>query len=147
MRTWLKSATARSGAAVGHHEPSPPCGERVGRGGVDSEPDVLARPQLASDLTARTPNPNPPRKGEGLILTGWLGLAAVVSWAVAVESTPGNDRNLGVEIDPDLTYRAGAFRISLEHALFLPGPAFDNPAADLAAQPAQLLRLRLALHY
>ena len=76
MRTWLKSATARSGSAVGHHEPSPPCGERVGRGGVDSEPDVLARPQLASDLTARTPTPTPPPCGEGLILTGWLGHAA-----------------------------------------------------------------------
>ena len=32
-------------------------------------------------------------------------------------------------------------------ALFLPGPAFDNPAADLAAQPAQLVRLRLGFQY
>ena len=76
-----------------------------------------------------------------------LGLAAVVSWAVAAESTPSGARALGVELDPDLTYRAGAFRVALEHALFLPGAAFDNPAADLAAQPAQLLRLRLGFHY
>ncbi len=76
-----------------------------------------------------------------------LGLAAVVSWAMAVDSTPGNARALGVELDPDLAYRAGAFRIALEHALFLPGAAFDNPAANLAAQPAQLIRLRLGFHY
>ena len=76
-----------------------------------------------------------------------FGLAAVVSWAVAAPSTPGNDRNLGVELDPDLTYRAGAFRVALEHAVYLPGPAFDNPVANLAAQPAQLLRLRLGFHY
>ncbi len=76
-----------------------------------------------------------------------LGLAAVVSWAMAVESTPGNARSLGLELDPDLAYRAGAFRVALEHALFLPGPAFDNPAAGLTAQPAQLIRLRLGFNY
>ena len=76
-----------------------------------------------------------------------LGLASVVSWAMYASSTPGNARGLGVEIDPDLTYRSGAFRVALEHALFLPGPAFDNPAADLAAQPAQLVRLRLGFQY
>ncbi|HVV87147.1 MAG TPA: TIGR04551 family protein, partial [Kofleriaceae bacterium] len=76
-----------------------------------------------------------------------LGLAAIASWAVAVQSTPGNARTLGLELDPDLTYRSGAFRIALEHALFLPGAAFDNPAANLAAQPAQLVRVRLGFFY
>lgn len=76
-----------------------------------------------------------------------LGLAACVSWAVQASSTPSGERALGVELDPDLSYRAGAFRVALEHALLLPGAAFDNPAANLAAQPAQLIRLRLGFHY
>jgi uncharacterized protein (TIGR04551 family) len=71
-------------------------------------------------------------------------LAAVVSFAVNAESTPGGERPLGVELDPTISYvsRFG-FRAALEQATLLPLSGLDNPALGLAAQPAQLWRLRL----
>jgi len=71
-------------------------------------------------------------------------LAAIASWAVAPTSTPSGARALGVELDPSLVFVSrDGFRAALEYALFLPGPAFDNPAAGLDAAPAQLVRVRL----
>lgn len=72
-----------------------------------------------------------------------LHAAAIVSWAVAASSTPSGARALGLELDPSLEYTTGDFRAALDYALFLPGAAFDNPAAGLDAAAAQLVRFRL----
>jgi uncharacterized protein (TIGR04551 family) len=70
--------------------------------------------------------------------------AAIASWAVEANSTPSGNRFLGVELDPTLRFESrDGFVGSLEYGLFLPGSAFDNAIATFAAEPAQLLRLRL----
>jgi uncharacterized protein (TIGR04551 family) len=71
-------------------------------------------------------------------------LAAVASFAVFTESTPGGKRPLGVEIDPTLRYRSPiGFEAALEQATFLPLAGMDNPAQGIDAGAAQLWRLRL----
>lgn len=70
-------------------------------------------------------------------------LAAVASWAMEPNSTPGPGRHLGVEIDPTVRYRLARFAAEAGYALFLPGAAFSNPAAGLEGAPAQLARLQL----
>ncbi|HET6614233.1 MAG TPA: TIGR04551 family protein [Kofleriaceae bacterium] len=73
-----------------------------------------------------------------------FGVAAIASWAAEAQSTPGGDRFLGVEIDPTLgLYTRDGFSAVLESAVLIPGPAFDNHAANLTAQVAQLWRVRL----
>lgn len=70
--------------------------------------------------------------------------AAIASWAVNEESTPGGARPLGVEVDPTVTYRHDdGFSTSFIYGVFLPGPAFDNPALGRDAQPAHLFRWRV----
>lgn len=76
-----------------------------------------------------------------------LEAALVASWAMSPTSTPSGERSLGVELDPSLVYRGDSFRAALDYAVLFPGAAFDNVALDLAAQPAQLVRLRLGFHY
>ncbi len=72
-------------------------------------------------------------------------LAAIASWAVYAESTPGGRRPLGLELAPTLTYEnEDGFSAALEHAVLIPFAGLDNPAQGLSAKPAQLLRLRLA---
>ena len=68
--------------------------------------------------------------------------ALIASWAVESASTPGGQRALGLEIDPELRYatREG-FAAALSPAVFLPGPAFDNTM--LEAKPAFAMRARL----
>ncbi len=74
--------------------------------------------------------------------------ALIASWAARPESTPSGQRALGLELDPGLHYVSNdGFRAALEYALFLPGPAFDNPDAGLTAQPAQSIRLRLGYYF
>lgn len=71
-------------------------------------------------------------------------LYGVASFAVEPASTPGNDRPLGIEIDPSLVYTSPeGFLAALEYAVLVPLSGLDNLALDLRAQPAQLLRLRL----
>lgn len=71
-------------------------------------------------------------------------LAAIASWAVQPASTPNNSNSLGIEIDPTLTYRhKDGFAAALEHGVFLPGAAFDNPSQGLSARTAQVFRVRL----
>jgi len=71
-------------------------------------------------------------------------LAAIASWAVQPASTPNNSNSLGIEFDPTLTYRhKDGFAAALEHGVFLPGAAFDNPSQGLSARPAQVFRVRL----
>jgi len=72
-------------------------------------------------------------------------LAGVMSWAVNRESTPGQRRPLGVEVDPTLSYRSqDGFDIALEQATLFPLSGLDNPPARLKAKTAQLWRLRVA---
>ncbi len=71
-------------------------------------------------------------------------VAAIASFAVFAESTPGGKQPLGIEIDPTLRYdsRVG-FLAALEQATLVPLAGLDNPAAKLDAKPAQLWRLRM----
>ncbi len=72
------------------------------------------------------------------------GAAMIVSWAVDATSTPNNQSFLGVELDPELRYASrDGFSATLDYGLLLPGPAFDNMALGLKAQPAQIVRARL----
>ncbi len=71
-------------------------------------------------------------------------IAAVAAWAVQPASTPNNKNALGIEIDPTLTYRhKDGFACALEHAVLLPGAAFDNPSQHLSARTAQVFRVRM----
>jgi uncharacterized protein (TIGR04551 family) len=71
-------------------------------------------------------------------------LAAIVSFAMAPESAPGQKGPLGVEIDPSVRYVSDVgFEAALEQATLVPLSGLDNPALGLAAKPAQLWRLRL----
>jgi uncharacterized protein (TIGR04551 family) len=72
-------------------------------------------------------------------------VAAVGSWAVFAEATPGQKHPLGVEVDPTLAYvTRDGFAAALEHAVLFPLSGLDNPTAHLDAKTAQLIRLRLA---
>jgi uncharacterized protein (TIGR04551 family) len=73
------------------------------------------------------------------------GLAAVASWALYASSTPGGSHALGVEIDPTLAYETDfGFDAVLEYGLLVPLAGLDNVTDNLAAKPAQLVRLRLS---
>jgi uncharacterized protein (TIGR04551 family) len=77
-----------------------------------------------------------------------LDLFAVGSFAVEPTSTPGQDRPLGLEIDPGLSYQSReGFGVAFDYALLIPFSGLDNPAMGLRAQPAQLARLRLMYAY
>ncbi|RYE76182.1 MAG: hypothetical protein EOO74_08850 [Myxococcales bacterium] len=76
------------------------------------------------------------------------GLAGIASWAVEGSSTPSGAKFMGFEVDPTLVYQSNdGVTVSLEHAVFLPGAAFDNVPARLPARPAQLIRARLMLRF
>ena len=73
-----------------------------------------------------------------------LSLAGVWSMALESSSTPGGDNQLGVEIDPTLSYENDeGWSIVGEYAVLFPLAGLDNPALGLGAQPAQLFRLNL----
>ena len=75
-------------------------------------------------------------------------LAAIASWAAEPNSTPSGARRLGLELDPSLYFvTRDGFRVALDGGLFLPGPAFDNPAAGLRARAASLVRVRLGYFF
>jgi uncharacterized protein (TIGR04551 family) len=77
---------------------------------------------------------------------GWFifDLAAIASFAVEPDSTPGGNRSLGIELDPTLTYGSrDGFSASLDYAVLLPLAGLDNTVLGMEAQPAQALRLRL----
>jgi uncharacterized protein (TIGR04551 family) len=70
--------------------------------------------------------------------------AAVASWAVNEESTPGGARPLGVELDPTVTYEhRDGFSMSFIYGVLLPGAGFDNQELGRQAQPAHLFRWRV----
>lgn len=71
-------------------------------------------------------------------------LAAIASFAVNAESTPGGERALGLELDPSLIYESRfGFSAALEQATLIPFAGLDNPTLGLDATVAQLWRLRL----
>ncbi|MBS2030150.1 MAG: TIGR04551 family protein [Deltaproteobacteria bacterium] len=71
-------------------------------------------------------------------------VAAIYSRAVFANSTPGGDNNLGVEVDPTISYGGlDGFNATLEYAALFPLAGFNNVVLNLTAQPAQLVRLRL----
>lgn len=75
-----------------------------------------------------------------------LGTALVASWAVEATSTPSGARALGIELDPELRYaHRDGFAATVSYGLLLPGAAFDN--TELAARPAQALRVRMAFAF
>lgn len=72
-------------------------------------------------------------------------LAAVYSRAVEANSTPGGSNNLGVELDPTVSYGGtDGFNATLDYAVLFPMSGLDNVALNLPAKPAQLVRLRLS---
>jgi uncharacterized protein (TIGR04551 family) len=86
------------------------------------------------------------RKFAAGILTAEL--AAVTSFAVAAESTPGGEAALGVELDPTVRFEStDGFTIALEYGVLFPLAGLRNVATDQAASSAQLLQLRLEYAY
>jgi uncharacterized protein (TIGR04551 family) len=77
-----------------------------------------------------------------------LNADATFSRAIYASSTPGNDAALGMEVHAALTWASkDGFDVLAEYAVLFPFAAFDNPAQNLTAQPAQLGRLRLAWRF
>lgn len=74
-----------------------------------------------------------------------LKMAAVFSRAVFASSTPGNQENLGIEIDPSLSYRSlDGFGMDLDYGVLFPLAGLDNVVQDRSAKPAHLLKVRLS---
>jgi uncharacterized protein (TIGR04551 family) len=72
-------------------------------------------------------------------------LSATYTRAIYAASTPGGDPNLGVEGNAALRWEArDGFDALLEYAVLFPLAGLSNPDQGLPAQPAQLVRLRLA---
>lgn len=77
-----------------------------------------------------------------------LGLAGVYSMAVERNTPPGQERPLGVEIDPTIRYRTDfGLEVAFEPALLVPLAGLDNRAAGFNAKPAQLYRARLQFNF
>jgi uncharacterized protein (TIGR04551 family) len=71
--------------------------------------------------------------------------SATVSRSVFAPSTPNNDAALGAELHGALTWESkDGFDVLAEYAVLFPFGAFNNPAQNLSAAPAQLGRVRLA---
>jgi uncharacterized protein (TIGR04551 family) len=70
-------------------------------------------------------------------------LTGVASFAVNATSAPGQKSPLGIELDPTLAYGSrDGFSLAFEHAVLFPLAGLDNVEKNLAAKPAQLVRLR-----
>jgi uncharacterized protein (TIGR04551 family) len=75
-------------------------------------------------------------------------VAAIGSYALYAENTPGGKAPLGIEIDPTLAYASrDGFGVALEYAVLFPLAGLDNPEAHLSAFPAQLARVRVMYRY
>ncbi len=83
--------------------------------------------------------------GPGLLRASF---AAIGSSALYETSTPGQTRPLGVELNPTLEYESyGHFFVALQHGVLFPLSGLDNVTEGTSAQPAQMLRLRLAVEF
>ncbi len=72
-------------------------------------------------------------------------LAATYTRALYAASTPGNANDLGLELHASLDWvHHQGFDVLAEYAVLFPLAGLSNPVAGLTAQPAQLLRLRIA---
>jgi uncharacterized protein (TIGR04551 family) len=75
-------------------------------------------------------------------------LAAVASFAVYPESTPGGAQPLGIELDPTLAYETDfGFAAALEQGTLFGLSGLSNPRLGLDAGIAQLWQLRLTYSY
>jgi len=82
------------------------------------------------------------RSGPALQARIW----GVVSTAMAVQSTPGDARLWGGEIDFEAEWTpVSGFVARAQYGLFLPGPALRNLDQNLGAKPAQVARVILAV--
>ena len=88
--------------------------------------------------------------------TAWRGhtgqldidLAGVFTSAIEPTSAPGQQRPLGVEIDPSVVFRTNfALSANFEPAILFPLAGLDNVAAGYDAKPAQLYRVRLQFDF
>lgn len=73
-------------------------------------------------------------------------VAGIASFADYAINAPGQQRPLGIEIDPTLLFASrDGFGLALEYAVLFPLAGLDNPngTVPLTAKPAQLCRLRL----
>ena len=74
--------------------------------------------------------------------------AAIASWAMYPTSTPGQERPLGLEINPSVTYQSyGNFSLGIDHGILFPFSGLDNPQQEMPARPAQMLRLHMAMGF
>lgn len=74
------------------------------------------------------------------------GAALIASWAVDATSTPGGQRALGVELDPELRYASrDGLAVTVDYGVLFPGAGFDNTM--LKAQPAQVIRARVVFGF
>ncbi len=69
--------------------------------------------------------------------------AMIASRAVNPSSTPSGKAPLGIEVDPSLIFETHAFVAALDYAVLFPLEGLDNVQTNMAAKPAQLVRLRL----
>jgi uncharacterized protein (TIGR04551 family) len=97
---------------------------------------VYVRPHARVDLLRTAPG------------TLQASVAAIASWAVYPENTPGGRSPLGVEIDPTLAWISrDGFAAALDYAALFPMAGFDNPQMNLTAKPAQLARARVMYRF
>ncbi len=74
--------------------------------------------------------------------------AAIASWAIEPTSTPGQQRALGLEINPSIRYESyGNFSLGIDHGVLFPFAGLDNPDEGLSATPAQMVRLQVAMGF
>jgi hypothetical protein len=74
------------------------------------------------------------------------GAALIASWAVEAASTPGGQRALGIEIDPELRFASrDGFAATVDYGVLFPGAGFNNTM--LEARPAQVIRARLGFAF
>jgi uncharacterized protein (TIGR04551 family) len=77
-----------------------------------------------------------------------LHLAGVFSAAVEPTSAPGQQRPLGIELDPSIVFRTNfELEAAFEPAWLFPLAGLDNVASGVSAKPAQLYRMRLQFNF
>jgi uncharacterized protein (TIGR04551 family) len=75
-------------------------------------------------------------------------LAGIGSTAIYAQSTPGGQKPLGIELDPQIAYVAReGFFAALEGGVLFPLAGLDNPDLHKNAKPAALGRIRLAYRF
>jgi uncharacterized protein (TIGR04551 family) len=74
-------------------------------------------------------------------------LAAIASFTMEAPSAPGQERPLGLELDPAVTYQSDGFVAAFQYAALFPFDGLSNPELGLDAKPAQRVRLLLGYVY